>query len=103
MQKIANLNDIKLGASMYFEYQGKKALLVRTSNDELFAYLAICPHEGGGIDWDNTINKLLCDCHLSLFNPVDGSVYRHSHLFELDQGLTKIEIQIDQNQDIHAV
>jgi nitrite reductase/ring-hydroxylating ferredoxin subunit len=103
MQKIANLDDIKPGTSMYFEHQGKKALLVRTSNDEVFAYLATCPHEGGGIEWDNAINKLLCECHLSLFNPGDGSVYRHSSLFDLSQGLTKIGIQVDQNRDIHAL
>jgi hypothetical protein len=43
---------------------------------------------------------VLCECHLSLFNVKDGSVYRHSSVFELDQGLTKIDVTLDENRDI---
>ena len=103
MEKIANLEDIAKGESLEFEYKGKKALLVRTREGELFAYSAICPHEGGGIEWDKSINMLLCECHLTLFNVKDGSVYKHSSLFELKQGLTKIEISVDGAKDISAV
>jgi nitrite reductase/ring-hydroxylating ferredoxin subunit len=100
MGKIANLDEIKKGESMYFDYQGKKAILVRTKDDDLVAYSAICPHKGGNIEWDGSLNKLLCEGHLSLFNANDGSVYRHSSIFELDKGLTKIDVKVDDNKDI---
>lgn len=103
MEKIANIKDIGKGGSLTFTYKGERAILIRTKKKELVAYIAICPHEGGNIEWDETINKILCECHLSLFNVHDGSVYRHSSLFELKKGLTKIEIRVDENQDIYAM
>ena len=103
MEKIANLKDIKRGGSLYFNYKGNRAIVIRTKEDDLVAYIAVCPHEGGGIEWDEQINKILCECHLSLFNVKDGSVYRHSSLFELKKGLTKIELKVDENKDIYVV
>ena len=102
MEKIANLKEIQLGGSLLFDYKGKKALLIRTQRDELAAYVAVCPHEGETIEWDEAIQMVLCECHLSLFNAKDGSVYRHSSLFKLDKGLTKIEISVLENHDIFA-
>lgn len=103
MKKIANLEDIKRGESLSFSYKGERAIVIRTKEDDLVAYIAVCPHEEGNIEWDNQINKILCECHLSLFNVKDGSIYRHSSLFELKKGLTKIELKVDHNQDIFAV
>ncbi len=103
MEKIANIKDIGKGESLTFNYKGERAILIRTKEDKLVAYISICPHEGGGIEWDKGINKILCECHLSLFNVNDGSVYRHSSLFELKKGLTRIEIKVDKNQDIYAL
>ena len=100
MEKIGNLNDVKKGESLYFEYKGEKAILIRTEEDNLFAYIAVCPHENGGIEWDAKINMILCECHLSLFNVDDGSVYRHSSVFDLNEGLTKIDITIDEEKNI---
>ena len=103
MEKIASIKDIRKGGSLYFNYKGDKAILIRTNENDLVAYVAVCPHEGGGIEWDETINKVLCECHLSLFNVKDGSVYRHSSVFELEQGLTKIEILVDEWKSIFAL
>ncbi|NIM98419.1 MAG: Rieske 2Fe-2S domain-containing protein [candidate division Zixibacteria bacterium] len=97
------MKDIRKGGSLDFNYKGKKAILIRTKKNDLVAYVAVCPHEGGGIEWDETINKVLCECHMSLFNVKDGSIYRHSSVFELDQGLTKIEILVDQMNNIFAL
>ena len=102
MEKIANLKDIKKGGSLYFTYKGEKALLVRTKKDDLVAYVAVCPHLGGGIEWDETINMLVCETHLSLFNVTDGSVYRHSSSFELDKNLTKIDVFVDAEKNVVA-
>ena len=100
MEKIANLKDIPKGGSLSFTYKGEKAILIRTKQDDLVAYVAICPHAGGKIEWDETINMLLCETHLSLFNVVDGSIYRHSSNFEMDKGLTKIDISVDKKKSI---
>jgi len=103
MEKISNLKTINKGGSLTFNYKGEKAILIRTTEDELFAYSAVCPHEGGNIEWDKKINKILCECHLSLFNVKDGSVYRHSSLFDLKKGLTRIEIRVDEDQNIYTI
>ncbi|HJX34143.1 MAG TPA: Rieske 2Fe-2S domain-containing protein [Desulfatiglandales bacterium] len=103
MEKIAKLKDIKKGGSQDFTYKGKKAILIRTKKNDLVAYVAVCPHASAGIEWDETINMLLCEGHLSLFNVADGSVYRHSSSFELKKGLTKIDLFVDNMKTIFAL
>jgi nitrite reductase/ring-hydroxylating ferredoxin subunit len=103
MEKIGNLSDIKAGESLTFDYKGKKAIVVRTKEDQLVAYVAVCPHAGGAIEWDGQINKLLCETHLSLFNAEDGAVYRHSSAFEVKDGLDRIELKVDENNNIFAI
>jgi nitrite reductase/ring-hydroxylating ferredoxin subunit len=103
MERIANMRDIKRGGSLPFIYKGERAILVRTREDELVAYVAICPHAGGDIEWDKGIDKLLCETHMSLFNAEDGSLYKHSKAFVLNEGLTGIELKIDDDQNIYAL
>jgi len=103
MEKIVNSKDLKRGEWINFHYQGKEGILVKTRQDKLVAYSRVCPHEGGTIVWDADINKLLCECHLSIFNVDDGTVYKYSSLFEKMGNLTPIELKIDNNQDIYAV
>jgi nitrite reductase/ring-hydroxylating ferredoxin subunit len=102
VEKIANLKDIAPGQAVDFEHRGKKAILVHTRDEEPVAYFAVCPHEGGGIEWDEQLQKFLCECHMSIFN-VDGSLYRHSSLFELDEGLTRIDLKVDDRQNVQAL
>jgi nitrite reductase/ring-hydroxylating ferredoxin subunit len=103
MEKIANLKDIAKGKSLNFTYKGQKAILIRTKQDDIVAYVAVCPHEAGDIQWDEKLEMVICECHLSLFNVKDGSVYKHSSLFELKKGLTKIDLSVDKKKDIFAV
>ena len=104
MEKIANAKDLKRGASINFPYKGKEGILVKTKQDKLVAYSRVCPHEGGTIEWDADINRLLCECHLSIFNVDDGTPYRYSSLIKEKMGkLTQIELKIDKNQDIYAI
>jgi nitrite reductase/ring-hydroxylating ferredoxin subunit len=103
MEKIANVKNLKRGESINFQYKGKEAILVKTKQDKLVAYSRVCPHEGGTIVWDESINKLLCECHLSIFNIDDGTVYKYSSVFEKMNNLTPIELKIEKNQDIYAV
>jgi rieske iron-sulfur protein len=103
MEKIANVKNLKRGESISFHYKGKEGILVKTKQDKLVAYSKVCPHEGGTIVWDANIDKLLCECHLSIFNIDDGTVYRYSSLFEKMNDLTPIELKIDDKQDVYAV
>ncbi len=103
MEKIGNLKNLKRGESINFQFKGKDAILVRTKQDKVVAYSKVCPHEGGTIVWDADIHKLLCECHLSIFNPDDGTVYKYSSLFKKMDNLTPIELKIDKNQDIYVI
>ena len=103
MEKIGNLKNLKRGESITFQFKGKEGILVRTKKDKVVAYSRVCPHEGGTIVWDADINKLLCECHLSIFNVDDGTVYKYSSLFNKMDNLTPIELKIDKNQDIYTV
>jgi nitrite reductase/ring-hydroxylating ferredoxin subunit len=103
MNRITNLSDLKIGGSVNFDYRGEPAILIRLSDREVYAYVAICPHEGGNIEWDNDIKKILCECHLSLFNVTDGSVYKHSSLFKLNKGLKKVALKVDETGDVFAL
>lgn len=103
MEKIAKVKDLKPGESMNFKYQGKEGILVKTKKGKLVAYSKVCPHEGGTIVWDADINKLLCECHLSIFNVDDGTVYKYSSVFDKMGDLTPIKLKIDDNKDIYTV
>jgi nitrite reductase/ring-hydroxylating ferredoxin subunit len=103
MEKIANVKDLKRGKSINFHHKGKEGILVRTKQDKVVAYSRVCPHEGGTIVWDENIDKLLCECHLSIFNVDDGTVYKYSSLFKKMEDLTPIRLKIDDNQDIYSV
>jgi nitrite reductase/ring-hydroxylating ferredoxin subunit len=103
MEKIANVKDLKQGESINFHYKGKEGILVKTKQDKLVAYSRVCPHEGGTIVWDASINKLLCECHLSIFNIDDGTVYKFSSVFKKMDDLIPIKLKIDDHKDIYAV
>ncbi len=103
MEKIGNLKNLKRGESINFQFKGKEGILIRTKKDKLVAYSRVCPHEGGTIAWDADLNKLLCECHLSIFNVDDGTVYKYSSLFDKMGNLNPIELQVDKNQDIYTV
>lgn len=102
MEKIGTAKDLKRGESVDFEYEGKKGILIKTNKGKLVAYSKVCPHEGGTIVWDSDINKLLCECHLSLFNVDDGTVYKYSSIFDKMDNLTPIKLKIDE-KDIYAL
>ena len=103
MNKITNLKELKSGAFINFDYKGTKAILVKTASGKVVAYSSVCPHEGGIIEWDINLHKLLCECHLSIFNVEDGSVYRYSSVFDNMKNLTPIPLKIDDKQDVYAL
>ena len=103
MDKIANVAEMKRGEAVNFNYQGKNAVLLKIDNDRFVAYSMICPHAGGNILWKSEINKLICECHLTLFNPEDGSVFMQSSILKKIDDLTPIELKVDDQQNAYAI
>ena len=53
-------------------------------------------------DWETSLNES-CFRRSEYGKVSDGSVYRHSSLFERKKGLIRIESKVDKNQDIYAL
>lgn len=102
MKKIGNVAQMKRGESIDFEYQGKRAVLVKIRDGRFVAYCTVCPHEGGKVVWRPEINKLVCECHLSLFNVEDGSVYMISSLIKQIDALTPINVKVDESDNAYV-
>jgi nitrite reductase/ring-hydroxylating ferredoxin subunit len=103
MERIANAQDLERGESLKFEYEGKQAILVRTRQNKLVAYHTACPHKGASVTLEAGINKLVCSCHLSLFNVEDGSIYKSSAAVDKVKALTPLELELDTNQDVYVI
>lgn len=101
MKTTTKLSDMKKGEARNFEFEGKNAILVRTKDDNLVAYYAHCPHQDGTIEWDAEINFLLCECHMAIFNPLDGNLHRSARGISIDKGLTPLNVTVDEEDTIH--
>lgn len=53
-------------------------------------------------DWETSLNES-CFRRSEYGKDSDGSVYRHSSLFDVKKGLTRIASKVDKNQDIYAL
>jgi Rieske Fe-S protein len=52
---------------------GEPAVLVRTQDNDLFAYSAVCTHQRCTVAYRQDTRKLVCPCHGSIFDPADGA------------------------------
>ncbi len=67
--KIVKLASLKVGATKKFAVaNGAPAILFRTKTG-VFAYLAICTHQGCTVNYSATSKTLKCPCHGAEFNP----------------------------------
>ena len=67
--KIVKLASLKVGATKKFAVaNGAPAILFRTKTG-VFAYLAICTHQGCTVNYSATSKNLKCPCHGAEFNP----------------------------------
>jgi len=103
MKTIAKLSDIKKGESRSFDHNGKNAILVRTREDDLVAYYTNCPHEDGTVEWDPTLNTLLCECHMAIFNVSDGSLRKCGRGMKIEKGLKHLNVTVDDTGSIHII
>lgn len=66
---VAKVSDVAIGQVKQFtSLNGAPAYLFRTKAG-VFAYSAICTHQGCTVGFDSTRNLLICPCHQARFDP----------------------------------
>ena len=73
-KQIIKVADIKVGGTYNFTHstQGVPAVLFRTKTG-VFAYSAICTHEGCTVSYNASSKNLRCPCHGAEFDPANGA------------------------------
>jgi len=72
-KKIIEGAALKVGATHNFESKaGTPAVLFRTKTG-VFAYSAVCTHEGCTVAFNSASKNLQCACHGAVFDPFDGA------------------------------
>ena len=71
-KKIIKVSKFPVGASQQFvAANGAPAFLFRTKTG-VFAYSAICTHQGCTVEYLKAGKKLVCPCHSASFDPFNG-------------------------------
>ena len=87
---IVKLADFAVGSTMPFTASdGSPAILFRT-NAGVFAYSAICTHQGCTVAYDSAAHAMSCPCHGAKFDPANGAVLNGP----APTPLSKIKVQI---------
>jgi thiosulfate dehydrogenase [quinone] large subunit len=73
-KQIIKLADLKVGGTYNFTHssQGVPAVLFRTKAG-VFAYSAICTHQGCTVSYNSASKHLKCPCHGAEFDPANGA------------------------------
>lgn len=72
-QEIVKLANFPVGSSMqYTTSNGQPAILFRTALG-VFAYSAICSHQGCIVSYNNANKKIECPCHGGQYDPFNGA------------------------------
>ena len=72
-KKIIEEESLKVGETYNFESKaGTPAVLFRTKAG-VFAYSAVCTHEGCTVQFNSASKNLQCGCHGAVFDPFDGA------------------------------
>jgi Rieske Fe-S protein len=74
---------------------GNPAVLVRTAEGKFVAYSAVCPHEGCTVAYRRDIQKLVCPCHGSIFDPAEGAKVEAG---PARQPLAKLRIHVENGE-----
>lgn len=69
---IAKLADLPVGSAVNFTApDGSPAVAVRTAQNTVAAYSAICTHQGCTVQYDPGSKALLCPCHGAAYDPAN--------------------------------
>ena len=72
--QIIKLADLPIGGTFNFIHstQGVPSILFRTKVG-VFAYSAICTHQGCTVNYDKASKQLICPCHGAAYDPANGA------------------------------
>ena len=91
-KKIIEEASLEIGATHNFESKaGTPAVLFRTKAG-VFAYSAVCTHEGCTVQFNSASKNLQCGCHGAVFDPFDGAKVVTG---PTNQPLAKIKVSIE--------
>ena len=93
-KKIIKASKFPVGSSRKFvAANGAPAFLFRTKSG-VFAYSAICTHQGCTVDYLKAGKKLVCPCHSGSFDPFSGG---KPVAGPADRPLDKISVSINKD------
>ena len=88
---VANINDLKLGTPVYFEYpKGYPNMLMKKSDGTLVALSLLCTHVCCVCSYDSPTKRIYCPCHGSVFDS-DGNVLRGPASSALPQVILQVD------------
>ena len=68
---IAAISDLNVGSALPIKLaSGDPGILIRTDNDEVCAFSAVCTHQGCTVDYDSASKEMICPCHGARFDPL---------------------------------
>jgi thiosulfate dehydrogenase [quinone] large subunit len=72
--QIIKLSDLPIGGTFNFVHstKGVPSILFRTKVG-VFAYSAICTHQGCSVNYDKASKHLVCPCHGAEYDPANGA------------------------------
>ena len=98
-KKIVKASKFPVGSSQQFvAASGAPAFLFRTKSG-VFAYSAICTHQGCTVEYLKTAKKLVCPCHGASFDPFKAGKMVSG---EGKGPLSKISVSIKNNWIVQA-
>ena len=93
-QAIAKVSDIAVGKAIHIkDAQGAPGYIFRT-NAGVFAYSAICTHQGCSVNFNAGTKHFQCPCHGAEFDPANGAKVLAG---PAPSPLTKIKISVQGN------
>ena len=69
---VAKLSDVPVGQAVSFTApDGNPAWVVRTAQNTVCAYSAVCTHQGCVVQYDPSSKDLICPCHGATYDPAN--------------------------------
>lgn len=98
-KKIVKLASLKVGKTKNFiAANGAPAVLFRTKNG-VFAYSAICTHQGCTVDYSPQYKALLCPCHGAMYDPFSNAKVLSG---PTNRPLDKVKVSVSGNWIVQA-
>jgi thiosulfate dehydrogenase [quinone] large subunit len=99
-KQIIKVAELPVGKTFNFVHsaQGVPAILFRTKAG-VFAYSAICTHEGCSVAYKSSTKKLICPCHAAQFDPFANAKVVSG---PAERALDKVNVKISGNWIVEA-